>query len=448
MALTAMAIYKNLPKTNCGDCKFPTCMAFAMQVAAKQKPLTDCPHLSDQAKGEFSEASAPPMKLVRVGPAGSGGFDIGQETVMFRHEEKFHHQSAIAVRVPASLSDEEALVRVGQINQAQFVRVGQPLGVKAAALDLDGLAEDQAVARVKFLAAKSCLPFIVMTQEAKTMAAVVGAIADKKPLICRATPANADAFIKIALDTKCPLAVSADTLETLADLAKTARDKGVANLVLSFSGDKPARTIRDLTMARRAALKKNFRPFGYPAMVDVSNGNATKETALASAFAAKYAGIVIISGLDGSELLPILATIQNVYTDPQVPNIVEPKLYEIGPVNENSPVLWTTNFSLTYFCVVGEIERSKVPCYVSVVDSGGLGILNAYAGDKVSPEKVVKTLEAQKVADKVKHRRLISPGLLPSFRAEIEDSSPWKQVLIGPENASGIPAFLKENWKS
>lgn len=448
MALTAMAIYKNLPKTNCGDCKFPTCMAFAMQVAAKQKPLTECPHLSDQAKGEFSEASAPPMKLVRIGPAGAGGFDIGQETVMFRHEEKFHHASALAVRVPASLSDDEALARVEQINKAQFVRVGQALGVRAVALDLEGLAEDKAVARTRALAAKSSLPFIVMAQDAKTMAAAVGALAGRKPLIYRATPANTDAFIKIALDTKCPLAVTADTLEALADVAKAARDKGVAELVLSFNGDKPARTIRDLTIARRAGLKKSFRPFGYPAMVDASTNNSTKETARASAFAAKYAGIVIINGLDGAELLPILATIQNVYTDPQVPNTVEAKLYEIGPVNENSPVLWTTNFSLTYFCVVGEIERSKVPCFISVVDSGGLGILNAYAGDKVSPEKVIKTLEAQNVASKVKHRRLISPGLLPSFRAEIEDSSPWKQVLIGPENASGIPGFLKENWKS
>ena len=75
-------------------------------------------------------------------------------------------------------------------------------------------------------------------------------------------------------------------------------------------------------------------------------------------YAAKYASILIVNGLDPSEMLPILTIVQNVYTDPQVPNIVESKLYEIGPVNENSPVLWTTNFSLTYFCVVGEIERS------------------------------------------------------------------------------------------
>lgn len=447
MALTAMAIYKNLPKTNCGDCQFPTCMAFAMQVAAKQKALTACPHLSEKAKGEFSEASAPPMKLVRIGPAGADGFEIGQETVMFRHDEKFHHPTAIAVRVAASLSADQALARVEQINKAQFTRVGQPLGVKAAAVDLEGLAEDQAVARVKSLAAKSCVPFIVMTKDAKVMAAAVGAIADKKPLIYKATPDNADAFIKIALANKCPLAVGADTLEVLADLAKAAKDKGVADLVLSFTGDKPARTIRDLTIVRRAALKKNFRALGFPSMVDVSLDDAKKETVRASSFAAKYAGIVVINGLDAAELLPILTTIQNVYTDPQVPNIVEAKLYEIGPVTENSPVLWTTNFSLTYFCVVGEIERSKVPCFISVVDSGGLGILNAYAGDKVSADKVLKTLETQKVADRVKHRKLIIPGLLPSFRAEIEESSPWKQVLIGPENASGLPGFLKENWK-
>jgi acetyl-CoA decarbonylase/synthase complex subunit gamma len=109
-------------------------------------------------------------------------------------------------------------------------------------------------------------------------------------------------------------------------------------------------------------------------------------------------------------------------------------------------VMFTTNFSLTYFSVEGEVERSKVPCYISVVETEGLGVLNAYAGDKISPEKVVKTLDEQKVADKVKHRKLIIPGLLPSFRAEIEDTSVWKEVLIGPESATGIPRFLAETW--
>jgi len=54
MAMTGMDIYKNLPKTNCKECGFPTCLAFAMQVAAKQKALTDCPQLSDEAKNALS----------------------------------------------------------------------------------------------------------------------------------------------------------------------------------------------------------------------------------------------------------------------------------------------------------------------------------------------------------------------------------------------------------
>lgn len=450
MALTGMAIYKSLPKdhANCGDCGFPTCMAFAMQVAAKQKAITDCPHISDAAKGELSEASSPPMKLVHIGPAGEAGFEIGQETVMFRHEGKFHKPPALAARIPASLSDDEALARIAQVNKAVFVRVGAELGIRAAAVDIEGLAADKAGARVKALAEKSRVPLILMATNPGIMTAAVRAIANKKPLIYRAVGENADAFIKIAADNKCPLAISADSLEALADMAKSAKDKGVEEMILAFDGRHTAESIRAITSARRAALKKNFRALGYPAMVDVSHDNWLKEMVLATTFAAKYAGIIIMNGLDGAELLPILTTVQNIYTDPQVPNTVDAKLYEIGNVNENSPVMFTTNFSLTYFCVEGEVERSKVPAYICSVDTEGLGVLNAYAGDKLSPAKVVKTLEEQKIAEKVKHRKLIIPGLLPSFRAEIEDTSVWKKVLIGPENASGIPAFLAANWKT
>jgi len=446
MALTGMAIYKNLPKTNCKDCGFPTCLAFAMQVAAKQKALTDCPHLSDDAKAEFSDASAPPMKLVRIGPEGDTAVTIGQETVMFRHEEKFHNAPALAAKIPASLSDDDATARMDRINQAVFTRIGQDIGVRLAAVEIEGLSAEAAATRVQALAAKSRVPFVLVGSDAAVMAAAVAPIADKMPLIYQATEANADAMIQIAADKKCPLAMAADTLEKLADLVKAARDKGVADVVLSFDGKNTASSIRQITAARRAALKKNFRALGFPAMVDVACDDPFQETILATTFVSKYAGVLIVNGLDGSELLPLLTAVQNIYTDPQVPNTVEAKLYEIGDVNENSPVLFTTNFSLTYFSVEGEVERSKVPTYICVVDTEGLGVLNAYAGDKISAETVVKTLAEQNVADKVKHRKLIIPGLLPSFRAEIEDTSEWKEVLIGPEAATSIPRFLNENW--
>jgi len=436
MALTGMQIYKNLPKTNCKDCGLPTCMAFAMQVAAKQRALTDCPHITEEAKTAMSEASAPPMRLVRIGPEGKG-FEIGQETVMFRHEERFHRPAGIAVRVPASLSDAEASARLEAIGKSCFVRVGKTLRVALAAVEVDGSA---AASRAKLAAEKSPVPMI-LTGKPEALKTALEAVKDKRPLLYKADASSIDILAEAAAAAKVPLAVSGSSLEELADLTTKAREKGVEDLMLAFQSN-GGQTIRSLTITRRAALRKSFRPFGYPAMVEVRSDSPELEGLLAASYAAKYAGIVLIDNLEPWELLPIMVTVQDVYTDPQVPNAVEAKLYEIGSPNENSPVMFTTNFSLTYFSVAGEVERSKVPAYIAVVDTEGLGVLNAYAGDKISAEKVVKTLAAQKAAEKVKHRRLIIPGLLPIFRAEIEDTSEWKEVIIGPENAREIPAFL------
>jgi acetyl-CoA decarbonylase/synthase complex subunit gamma len=441
MALTGMQIYKNLPKTNCKDCGLPTCMAFAMQVAAKQRALTDCPHITEAAKAAMSEASAPPMRLIKIGPEGKS-FEIGQETVMFRHEEKFHRPAGIAVRIPAKLADAEAAARLEAIGKSSFLRVGKTLKVALAAVELDGAG---AAARAKLAAEKSPVPLVLM---GKPEALKAGAEATKgqRPLLYKADAASVEALSGVAASAKCPLAVGAGSLEELADLTSKAKEKGAEDLVLAFGGN-AAETVRSLTVARRAGLRKGFRPFGYPAMVELAASSPEMEGLLGASFAAKYAGIVIVDGLEPWELLPILVTVQDVYTDPQVPNAVEAKLYELGSPNENSPVMFTTNFSLTYFSVAGEVERSKVPAYICVVDTEGLGVLNAYAGDKISAEKVVKTIQAQKVAEKVKHRRLIIPGLLPIFRAEIEDTSEWKEVIIGPENSREIPAFLSKMAK-
>ncbi|MFH1970443.1 MAG: (Fe-S)-binding protein, partial [Verrucomicrobiota bacterium] len=181
MALTGMAIYKLLPRTNCGDCKFPTCMAFAMQVAAKQKALTDCPHLSEQAKAELADASTPPMKLVHIGPADKNGVIIGQETVMFRHEKKFHNPPALAIKIPSSLSEKDALARLEEINKAVFARVGAELGARLAAVEIDGLSPDAAGARVKALAAKRRTPFVIIGENPEVMKSALSVIANEKP---------------------------------------------------------------------------------------------------------------------------------------------------------------------------------------------------------------------------------------------------------------------------
>ena len=443
MALTGMQIYKSLPRTNCKDCGVPTCMAFAMQVAAKQRALTDCPHLSGDAESALSEASAPPMKLVKIGPE-EKRFEMGQETVMFRHEEKFHRRSGVAVRIPAAAADADVAALVEKINGNAFIRVGDCLGVGLCGVEVDGI---DGAARARMVADTAKVPLMLIGRDPEHLKTAAEAIKDERPLIYRAEAETIGPLAALASSLKLPLAVSASSLEELADLTQQARDAGVEEIVLAFDGERAGDTIRTLTIARRAALRKGFRPLGYPSMVEVNADTPEMETVRAASFAVKYCGIVLINGVEAWELLPVLTAIQDIYTDPQVPNTVEAKLYEIGNPDENSPVLFTTNFSLTYYSVEGEVERSKVSAYISVVDTEGLGVLNAYAGDKISAEKVVKTLQAQNVAEKVKHRRLIIPGLLPIFRAEIEDTSEWKDVIIGPENSREIPAFLARNGR-
>jgi acetyl-CoA decarbonylase/synthase complex subunit gamma len=384
------------------------------------------------------------MRLVTVG-TGDRTFVFGQETVLFRHEEKFQRKSGIAVRIPGSFSDSDAETMAASLGKKAFQRVGEELRVALAFVELDGCKDPKA--RALSLSEKSGLPLVLSGATAEIVSPAVEALADKKPLIYKTTSDTADSFSELALKTGAALAVGAGSLEELADTVARVKAKGVQNIVLAFDGRKGGETLRNLTIARRAALKKLFRDLGYPSIVDCGVEKPELETLIASGFAAKYGGIVVIDHAEPWELAPIMTLVQDVYRDPQVPNAVEAKLYEIGNPNENSPVLFTTNFSLTYFSVASEVERSKIPSFISVVETEGLGVLNAYAGDKISVEKIVKTIESQKVSERVKHRKLIIPGLLPMYRAEIEDTSEWKEVIIGPETAREIPAFLIKIWK-
>jgi acetyl-CoA decarbonylase/synthase complex subunit gamma len=440
MALTIMDIYKVLPKSNCKECGVQTCMAFAMQVAATKMALEDCPRISTEAQSQFSEASQAPMKLIKLG-TGENVFEFGQEKAMFRHEEKFQHKCGISVRIPGSLTNDEMLLKVDEINKSIFTRIGEELRVSLIALEIDNC--DNPEERANLAAKNTQLPIILIGENPIKMKAAVGAISDKKPLIFKAVSANIDDFADIAKNAKVALAIGGENLEEKADLIEKAKSKGVEDMVLAFDSKSPGETVRSLTKTRRLALSKSFRTFGYPAIVEINEENDEMAAVLASTFSTKYAGIVIMDSLEPEVLLPVMTSIQNIYTDPQVPSAVQSKLYEIGSPHENSPVMFTTNFSLTYFSVASEVERSKISAYICVVDTEGLGVLNSYAGDKISEEKVAKTLLAQKVAEKVKHRKLIIPGLLAIFKGELEEKSGW-EVIVGTHNARAIPAFLNK----
>ncbi len=440
--LTGIGIYKLLPKTNCGECNVPTCMAFAMQVAAKKVALEACPYVSEDAKRELAESAAPPMRTVTLG-AGPRAVQIGGETVLFRHEEKFHHPTAFAICLKDT---DDVATEIKSIHDLKFVRSGKPVSIELIALEQVGDG-GSFLAAAKQLRELTELPVVLMSSDLKALAGALEVLADRRPLVYGADKSNYQQMAELSAKFKVPLAVKGETLEELADLTTKIKAAGVGDLVLAPAIRSMGEGLTCLTQLRRLALEKTFRPLGYPAMVLTTAQDPAQETLEAITYSCKYASIVVMRGKQPWQILPVLTARFNIFTDPQVPNAVESKVYKVGDAGPDSPVLVTTNFALTYFTVEGEVENSKVPAYIAAVETGGLGILNSYADDKLTGETIAKAVKSMGILNQVRHKKLIIPGLVAVLKGELEDEAGC-EVVVGPEEAAGIPSFLKTQWKS
>jgi acetyl-CoA decarbonylase/synthase complex subunit gamma len=444
VALKALDILKFLPKkTGCKECGCPTCLAFAMKVAQKQASIDECAYVSDEAKTALEGASAPPIRLVTIGD-GESKLQIGNETVMFRHEETFIHPPGIASRIPDDLDAEALAARVAAIGALKFVRVGAEIRVDVVAVD--NVSGDAGRFRTAVEAAsKLDLPMVLIAEGASQMAAALEVCAEKKPLIHAARPDNWEEFAKLAKEKGSPLAVKAPDLEALAELTAKIKAAGVEDMVIDVTTDRLVTTLQNLTIVRRLALKKGARELGYPCMAFAAGKDTFEEVMQAATYVAKYAGIVVTNLTEAEQILPILTVRTNVYTDPRKPIQVEPTLHEVGVPNPQSPVLITTNFSLTYYSVEGEVEASRVPAYIGVIDTEGKSVLTAFASDKFTAEGVAAFLKSDALKDKVSHKKVIIPGYVAAMSGAVEDESGW-EVIVGPREASGIPKFLKTMW--
>jgi len=442
MALTALDVFKHLPKTNCKDCGFPTCLAFAMQLAGKKVELDKCPHVSAEAKAALDSASAPPVKLITVG-TGEKKIEIGNETVLFRHEESFYHETGIAIQVSDSLSVEELVENVRIINKKSYERVGFEIAINIVAVKNDSGDAATFTAAVSAAENASDLPLMLICDDAQAMSSAAEKIKASNPLLYGVNAANVDAMAKVAADLGLPVVVSAD-LDSLPELAQKTVQAGAADIVLETVADSFSKTLSNLTQLRRAQLKKNFRAVGYPMLANaVDTENAQMETNRAACFVAKYASLVVLSSCDDAHMLPLLTVRQNIYTDPRKPVQVEPGLWEVGDVGPDSPVLITTNFSLTYYTVEGEVSASRVPAYILVIDTEGTSVLTAWAAEKFTTDMIAAKLNEDGGAkDKVKHRTAILPGQVAVMTAKLKDESGW-DILVGPREAMGIPRYLK-----
>ena len=446
MALTGIQIFKLLPKTNCGECKFPTCLAFAMALAAAKAELDACPHVSDEARDQLSDASAPPIRQVSIG-TGDYGIKIGGETVMFRHEKTFFNKPGIAILITDSMDDDEIDKRFSKPGQFQYERVGLTLSPELFALKETGNKE-------KFLnmVKKACTePYgiILISGDPAIMKEALEIAKDRKPLIYAATGANYEAFGMLAKEYACPLAVKGQGIDEVAGLTDKLSGMGLKDLVIDTSTRTLKEGLHEQIIIRRAALLSKMKPLGFPTITFPCEmtDDVMKEALIASTFIAKYAGIIVLSDFSGESLFPLLLQRLNIYTDPQRPMTTKEGIYPINNPDENSPILVTCNFSLTYFIVSGEIENSRVPAWLCVMDTEGLSVMTAWAAGKFVGDTVGAFIKKCDIAEKITHKKVIIPGYSAAILGDLEEELPGWEILIGPREAAHLPAYLK-TWKT
>jgi len=446
MALSGLDIYKHLPKTNCKECGLATCLAFAMKVASGQAALEECPQLSDDAKSALGEASAPPQQLVKIG-AGDKTIELGQETVLFRHEERFHHPTALAVRVSDELDDAAVEERCKEVAALQFERVGTTTMVDMLAVYNDSGDATRFAAVAQLASKASGRPLALMSAHAESLRAAGQALATERPLLWALDAGAEDgAAIELAKELSLPLCLEAAGFDAIVALSEKAREAGLKELILSPGNvDAPA-GIEFLTQSRRAAIMKKFRPLGYPIAMQALADDPMQAVVDACWYVVKYAGVVVVDTTRPEQILAILCTRQDIYTNPQVPVQVEAGVHVIGEPGPDAPVLVTTNFALSYYSVESEVEASRVPGYILAIDTEGTSVLTAWAADKLTDQSIAEALAKSELEAKIDHKKVVLPGLVAVLSEGVKEESGWG-VQVGPKEASGLVSFIKTQWK-
>jgi len=450
MPISGSEIVKMLPgRKPCKDCGFPTCFAFAMKLASGGATVDKCPYLSEEVKAKLVDLLAPPIKLVTIG-SGENAVQIGNEEVIYRHEKTFVHPPGIALLISDKESEAKIEEKIKKIKELQFPWVGVTLKADLLAPYFESGDKNRFLALVKKVYESTDLGMVLISQDIDVLFAARDICADRHPLLYPITKENLDEAIPKIKANPTPIGLHGESIEEIVPLTTKLKDAGIDEVVLDPGSKNLTEAIRDQTFMRRAALKQGFRPLGYPtiAFPCFMAKDGLKEVLAAAAFINKFAGIIVLSDFDQYSLLPLLVQRLNIYTDPRFPMAVEEKYYEVGEPNEESPVLVTSNWALTYFIVSSMIEATKVPCFLCVKDAEGLGVLTAWAAGKFSGDSVGALIKKCGVEDKVRHKKLVIPGKVARIKGEIEEALPGWEIVVGPREATGIGVFLPEFAKS
>jgi acetyl-CoA decarbonylase/synthase, CODH/ACS complex subunit gamma len=437
MALTGIQIYKLLPQTNCKECGFPTCLAFAMKLAAKQVELSACPYVTEASKKQLAESAAPPIRLITLKANGTE-VKIGNEVCMFRHEKTFYNKPGLFLRVKAS--DPDIVRKVAEADAYKVNYVGMDFSLDGFAIEADG----DLVAAVKAVRDLTKRPLILIGTDAALLDSALSLLPGEQTLVYAANASNFESLADTAKKHKAALAVTADSLEALAALTQKVQGKGVQDMVLDLGGRNLGEWLTRSTQTRRLAIKSNFKPLGYPTIFFAAQNGVEKEAVYAAQAISKYAGFVVLDTFAPEMIYPLLVLRENIYTDPQKPIQVQPGIYEINSPKPESPVLVTTNFSITYFAVANEVEGSGLPAWLVVTDAEGMSVLTAWAAGKFDAERIAKAIKGFDVASKVSRKQIILPGHVAVLSGELEEELADWEIRVGPREAVDLPAFMKQ----
>jgi acetyl-CoA decarbonylase/synthase, CODH/ACS complex subunit gamma len=446
MALTGLQIQKLLPKTNCKECGSNTCLAFAMKLAAKKATLKECPYASDEAKRVLGAASEPPVKGIALGAVGA--LKLGEETVLYRHEKTFVHQTALAVNVNDTDAPASIEAMLGECKEYVLNRVGQILVLDMVAVTHKGESADAFVALATKAWQTVGKPLVLRSPDAAALVAAASAIKGSHSVLVAPSAEAAEGLVAAACDNGHALAITAADLDTLAQLAEKIKAGGFNDLVLQFQTHSLAEQFQTNSLARRAALKDGFKPLGYPTLKFIENTDLMSGTVEAVTEINKYGGICVLPAFDPAQVSSLMTLRLNIYTDPQKPIQVEPKVYAVGEPNADSPVFVTTNFSLTYFIVSGEIENSGISAWLVVPECEGLSVLTAWAAGKFSGASIGKFVKEIGLEKDITRRDLVIPGYVAQISGELEENLPGWRVLVGPQEAGDLESFIKARLAS
>ena len=442
--LSGMDIFKLLPRTNCGECGVPTCMAFAMKLAQKSAELSACPYAGKEAKDVIGAASEPPIRLVKFG-TGKHPVEMGNELVLFRHEKTFVHQTALALQINADCAPESIASIAEAMERYVIERAGEKLSVESLLINDTQQSAEEFKTAVTVAAKHFSGALILKSGSAGHLIAGADAVKDRVPLLHALTRDNADMLGGYVCAQKLPVVISGESLDDIFSLSEGLSSRGHRDIVLDLSSVNGAAMLQNNTIARSAALLASVKPMGYPIMNFVTGRpDIPGMIADAATCMCKYASLLVIDRHEPETMLPLLMLRQSIYMDPQKPIQVEPKIYPLGEPSPASPLLVTTNFSLTYFIVSGEIEASGVPASLAVVDAEGLSVLTAWAAGKFGAEKIASFIKPLAAAAKMTNRKLVIPGYVACLSGELEEKLEGWEILVGPQEASDIVPFMKK----